>query len=189
MKTTTQRLAKISGAALLLTATLALPATAQRHRWDGWERGRGNGAFELDGTFVGMDQGCALIREHNGKVIPLLGNPGDLQRGDHLLFSGQLQGRSACGPAFRVGEVKRLAQACGRLAGPAAVRPIASDPAAALTEANAWAQTAKGAPAATGPAVRIEPMPGGRFAAYRFSAFPTFSTASPALRVTLPTVA
>jgi uncharacterized protein YodC (DUF2158 family) len=105
---TQRRFAKISGAALLLTAALALPALAQRHSWDGWERGRANGAFELDGTFVGMQQGCALIREHNGKVIPLLGNPGDLQRGDHLLFRGQLQGRSACGPAFRVGEVVKL---------------------------------------------------------------------------------
>jgi hypothetical protein len=109
MKTRTQgRCAQITGAVLLLTAALALPAFAQRHSWDGWERGRGNGAFELDGTFIGMQQGCALIREHNGKVIPLLGNPGDLQRGDHLLFSGQIQGRSACGPAFRVAEVRRL---------------------------------------------------------------------------------
>ncbi len=108
MKTRTSQFAKISGAALLLTASLALPALAQRHRWDGWERGRGNGAFELDGTYIGQEQGCALIREHNGHVIPLLGNPGDLERGDHLLFSGQLQGRSACGPAFRVAQVKRL---------------------------------------------------------------------------------
>ncbi len=103
-----RRFAKISGAALLLTAALALPALAQRHSWDGWERGRGNGAFALEGTFVGMQQGCALLREQNGQVIPLLGNPGDLQRGDHLLFRGQLQGRSVCGPAFRVSEVLKL---------------------------------------------------------------------------------
>jgi hypothetical protein len=109
MKTRNQgRLARIAGAALLLTAALALPALAQRHSWDGWERGRGNGAFELDGTFIGMQQGCALMREDNGKVVPLLGNPGDLQKGDHLLFSGQLQAKSVCGPAFRVAEVKRL---------------------------------------------------------------------------------
>ena len=103
-----RRFAKISGAALLLTAALALPALAQRHSWDGWERGRGNGSFALEGTFVGMQQGCALLREQNGQVIPLLGNPGDLQRGDHLLFRGQLQGRSVCGPAFRVSEVLKL---------------------------------------------------------------------------------
>ena len=109
MKTKTQgRFVQITGAVLLLTVALALPAFAQHHSWDGWERGRGNGAFELDGTFIGMQQGCALIREHTGKVIPLLGNPGDLQKGDHLLFSGQIQGRSSCGPAFRVGQVLKL---------------------------------------------------------------------------------
>ncbi|HEX4966032.1 MAG TPA: hypothetical protein VF173_34800 [Thermoanaerobaculia bacterium] len=112
MKTTTQRrLMKISGAALLLTAALSLPVQAQgygRRSWDGWDRGRGRGAFELDGTFIGMQQGCALMRDHQGKVIPLLGNPGDLQRGDHLLLRGEVQGRSVCGAAFRVGRVLKL---------------------------------------------------------------------------------
>ncbi|HYX23081.1 MAG TPA: hypothetical protein VFC23_02925, partial [Thermoanaerobaculia bacterium] len=100
MNTTTRRYAKMSGAALLLTAVLSVPAQAQRyqrHNWDGWDRGRGNGAFELDGTYIGMQQGCALIRDQQGKVIPLLGNPGDLQNGDHLLLRGQVQSNSVCG--------------------------------------------------------------------------------------------
>ena len=108
---TTRRLAKTSGAALLLTAALSLPAQAQRyerHSWDGWDRGRGNGAFELDGTFIGMQRGCAIMRDHQGGVIPLLGNPGDLQRGDHLLLRGQVQANSVCGTAFRVAQVQRL---------------------------------------------------------------------------------
>ena len=111
MNTTTRRYAKMSGAALLLTAVLSVPAQAQRyqrHNWDGWDRGRGNGAFELDGTYVGMQQGCALIRDQQGNVIPLLGNPGDLQNGDHLLLRGQVQSNSVCGSAFRVAQVEKL---------------------------------------------------------------------------------
>jgi hypothetical protein len=106
-----RRFMKISGAALLVTAALSLPAQAQRyqrHSWDGWDRGRGNGAFELDGTYVGMQQGCALIRDRQGNVVPLLGNPGDLQNGDHLLLRGQVQSNSVCGPAFRVAQVEKL---------------------------------------------------------------------------------
>lgn len=114
MRTTTttnpRRYATIFGSALLLTAALALPAEAQnrRYSWDGWNRGRGTSAFDLDGTYIGQQQGCALVRDHNGQVIPLLGNPGDLQRGDHLLLRGQVQSRSVCGAAFRVADVERI---------------------------------------------------------------------------------
>src|SRR3954471_16496937 len=92
-----RRSTKIFGTALLLTAALALPADAQSRRqqrsWDGWNQGRGASQFDLDGTYIGMQQGCALVRDHNGQVIPLLGNPGDLQKGDHLLLRGQVQSR------------------------------------------------------------------------------------------------
>ncbi len=105
-----RRYATIFGSALLLTAVLALPAEAQsrRYSWEGWNRGRGTAAFDLDATFIGMQQGCALVRDHNGQVVPLLGNPGDLQRGDHLLLRGQVQSRSVCGAAFRVADVERI---------------------------------------------------------------------------------
>ena len=113
MKTTTtnsRRYATIFGSVLLLTTILALPAEAQsrRYSWDGWNRGRSAAAFDLDATYIGMQQGCALVRDHNGQVIPLLGNPGDLQRGDHLLLRGQVQSRSVCGAAFRVAGVERI---------------------------------------------------------------------------------
>jgi hypothetical protein len=108
--TSSRRYAKIFGSALLLTTVLALPAEAQnrRYSWEGWNRGRGTSAFDLDATFIGMQQGCALVRDHNGQVIPLLGNPGDLQNGDHLLLRGQVQSRSVCGAAFRVAQVERI---------------------------------------------------------------------------------
>jgi hypothetical protein len=110
--TNSRRYATIFGSALLLTAALALPADAQSRRqqrsWDGWNQGRGAGQFDLDGTYIGMQQGCALVRDHNGQVIPLLGNPGDLQKGDHLLLRGQVQSRSVCGAAFRVADVERI---------------------------------------------------------------------------------
>jgi hypothetical protein len=108
--TSSRRYATIFGSALLLTAALSLPAEAQsrRYSWEGWNRGRGASAFDLDGTYIGQQQGCALVRDHNGQVIPLLGNPGDLQNGDHLLLRGQVQSRSVCGPAFRVADVERI---------------------------------------------------------------------------------
>jgi hypothetical protein len=108
--TSSRRYATIFGSALLLTAALSLPAEAQsrRYSWEGWNRGRGASAFDLDGTYIGQQQGCALVRDHNGQVIPLLGNPGDLQNGDHLLLRGQVQSRSVCGAAFRVADVERI---------------------------------------------------------------------------------
>lgn len=79
--------------------------------WDGWNRRYnkyGSGAFQLDGTFVDQQNGCVLVRDHQGQVIPLVGNPGDLRRGEHLLFSGRIQNGTSCGTAFRVDNVERV---------------------------------------------------------------------------------
>ena len=79
--------------------------------WDGWNRRYtkyGSGAFQLDGTFVDQQYGCVLVRDHQGQVIPLVGNPGDLRRGEHLLFSGRIQNNTSCGTAFRVDTVERV---------------------------------------------------------------------------------
>lgn len=87
---------------------------AQRNRarsWDGWNRRYnkyGSGAFQLDGTFVDQQYGCVLVRDHQGQVIPLVGNPGDLRRGEHLLLSGRIQNNTSCGTAFRVDSVDRV---------------------------------------------------------------------------------
>lgn len=87
---------------------------AQRNRnraWDGWNRRYskfGSGAFQLDGTFVDQQSGCVLVRDHQGQVIPLVGNPGDLRRGEHLLLSGRIQNNTSCGTAFRVDSVDRV---------------------------------------------------------------------------------
>jgi hypothetical protein len=79
--------------------------------WDGWNRryGRfGSGNFQLDGTFVDQQYGCALVQDHQGQVIPLVSNPGDLRRGDHLLLSGRIENSTVCGTAFRVFSVDRI---------------------------------------------------------------------------------
>lgn len=79
--------------------------------WDGWNRRYnkyGSGAFQLDGTFVDQQYGCVLVRDHQGQVIPLVGNPGDLRRGEHLLLSGRIQNNTSCGTAFRVDSVDRV---------------------------------------------------------------------------------
>lgn len=79
--------------------------------WDGWNRRYnkyGSGAFQLDGTFVDQQYGCVLVRDHQGQVIPLVGNPGDLRRGEHLLLSGRIQNNTSCGTAFRVSSVDRV---------------------------------------------------------------------------------
>lgn len=82
-----------------------------RRSWDGWNRRYtkyGSGAFQLDGTFVDQQHGCVLVRDHQGQVIPLVGNPGDLRKGEHLLFSGRIQNNTVCGTAFRVDTVERV---------------------------------------------------------------------------------
>jgi hypothetical protein len=82
-----------------------------RRSWDGWNRRYnkyGSGAFQLDGTFVDQQYGCVLVRDHQGQVIPLVGNPGDLRRGEHLLLSGRIQNNTSCGTAFRVDSVDRV---------------------------------------------------------------------------------
>ncbi len=79
--------------------------------WDGWNRRYskyGSGAFQLDGTFVDQQHGCVLVRDHQGQVIPLVGNPGDLRRGEHLLLSGRIENNTSCGTAFRVSTVDRV---------------------------------------------------------------------------------
>ena len=82
---------------------------AWRNRpWYGWERGRGSGAFVLDGTFVDMQYGCQLIREHSGRVIPIVGNGGGIRKGDHVRLTGRVDNSTVCGPAFRVSEVEAI---------------------------------------------------------------------------------
>lgn len=79
--------------------------------WDGWNRRYnkyGSGYFQLDGTFVDQQHGCVLVRDHQGQVIPLVGNPGDLRRGEHLLLSGRIENNTSCGTAFRVSSVDRV---------------------------------------------------------------------------------
>jgi hypothetical protein len=79
--------------------------------WDGWNRRYtkyGSGAFQLDGTVIDQQHGCVLVRDHQGQVIPLVGNPGDLRRGEHVLFSGRIQNGTVCGTAFRVDSVERV---------------------------------------------------------------------------------
>ncbi|HEX6863136.1 MAG TPA: hypothetical protein VF414_09995 [Thermoanaerobaculia bacterium] len=82
---------------------------AWRNRpWYGWERGRGSGAFVLDGTFVDQQYGCQLIREHSGRVIPIVGNGGGIRKGDHVRLTGRIDNSTVCGPAFRVTEVETI---------------------------------------------------------------------------------
>lgn len=79
--------------------------------WDGWNRRYnkyGSGGFQLDGTVMDQQHGCVLVRDHQGQVIPLVGNPGDLRRGEHVLFSGRIQNGTVCGTAFRVDSVERV---------------------------------------------------------------------------------
>src|SRR5688500_2263080 len=86
--------------ALLVSAALAVPADSVaapsphdsayaaanarqkqgRRAWQGWNQRYsryGSGTFRLEGTFIGQEHGCALVRDPRGQVIPLLGNPGD----------------------------------------------------------------------------------------------------------------
>ncbi|MFL6194335.1 MAG: DUF5818 domain-containing protein [Thermoanaerobaculia bacterium] len=87
------------------------PQARNRGRWEGWNRQYnryGSNRFQLDGTFFDQQYGCALVRDHQGQVIPLVGNPGDLRRGEHLLLSGRVENGTVCGTAFRVFEVDRV---------------------------------------------------------------------------------
>lgn len=85
----------------------AVPNRSNRP-WYGWERGRGTGAFVLDGTFVDQQYGCQLIREHSGRVIPIVGNGGGIRKGDHVRLTGRVDNSTVCGPAFRVTEVETI---------------------------------------------------------------------------------
>ncbi|HEX9944464.1 MAG TPA: hypothetical protein VGG03_20835 [Thermoanaerobaculia bacterium] len=86
---------------------------ARTRPWYGWNNRRGysrygSGQFQLDGTYIGQQYGCALVQDHQGQVIPLLGNPGDLRKGEHVLLSGRVQNSSVCGSAFRVYNVDTI---------------------------------------------------------------------------------
>ena len=83
-----------------------------RNRWDGWNRGYNKystGIFQLDATAAGRANGCALVSDHQGQVIPLVGvDPLTFRQGDHILMSGRIQNNTACGTAFRVSSVERV---------------------------------------------------------------------------------
>ncbi len=84
-----------------------------RRAWQGWNNnGRynryGTGNFQLEGTYIGQQYGCALVQDRSGQVIPLLGNPGNLRKGDYLVMSGAIQNSSVCGTAFRVFSVDNI---------------------------------------------------------------------------------
>jgi Protein of unknown function (DUF5818) len=84
-----------------------------RNRWNGWNNRSsysryGSGMFQLQGTFIGQQYGCALVQDRSGQVIPLLNNPGDLRKGDYLVLSGRIQNSSVCGTAFRVYNVDQI---------------------------------------------------------------------------------
>jgi len=84
-----------------------------RYRWNGWNNNRyysryGTDTFQLDGTYIGQQYGCALLQDGRGQVIPLLNNPGDLRRGDHLQLTGRIQNSSVCGTAFRIFNVDAI---------------------------------------------------------------------------------
>jgi hypothetical protein len=87
------------------TAHAAAKQNHGRRAWQGWNKRYsryGSGTFRLEGTFIGQQYGCALVQDRRGQVIPLLGNPGDLRKGDYLVMSGRIQNESVCGTAFRV---------------------------------------------------------------------------------------
>lgn len=117
--------------ALLVSAALAVPADSVaapspydstyaaaserqkqgRRAWQGWNQRYnryGSDTFRLEGTFIGQQHGCALVRDPRGQVIPLLGNPGDLRKGDYLVMSGRIQNESVCGTAFRVFDIESI---------------------------------------------------------------------------------
>ena len=113
--TTKRTLTKGLSAALLLIAAFSLPAASsaqgRRYGWDNWNRGYSRyntSTFQLDGTFIGQQNGCALVQDRRGQVVPLVGNPGDFRRGEDLLMTGRVQYGSVCGTAFRVFSVDRI---------------------------------------------------------------------------------
>ncbi len=117
--------------ALLISAALAVPADSVaapsphdsayaaadarqkqgRRARQGWNQRYsryGSGTFRLEGTFIGQENGCALVRDSRGQVIPLLGNPGDLRKGEYLVMTGRIQNESVCGTAFRVFNMENI---------------------------------------------------------------------------------
>jgi hypothetical protein len=104
---------KLVGSALLLTATLSLPAVAlaapapdQRYRNDNNRRGN----FYLDGTLFDRGRGgCQLVRDHQGRVYPIVG-PGSrgLQVGEHVNLWGQMDSSTVCGNAFKAEVVDKV---------------------------------------------------------------------------------
>jgi hypothetical protein len=130
-------------------ATLALLALVGFARY-------GRGGYESPAYRVVVDGGSFQVREYPSMVLAITPMNG-LGREDGESFMrlfGYISGGNAAGakismttPVFMSGEGEG-----GRMA---FVVPRE--------------QAEKGAPAATGPDIRIEPMPGGQFAAYRFS--------------------
>lgn len=132
-----------------VSASLALFALVAFARY-------GRGGYESPAYRVVVDEGSFQVREYPSMVLattPMSG-PG-LEDGESFMrLFGYISGGNAAGakismttPVFMSGEGEG-----GRMAF-VVPRELAE----------------KGAPAATGPEIRIEPMPGGRFAAYRFS--------------------
>jgi hypothetical protein len=88
-------------------------APSRRYAWDGWNR-RGSryaatGTFQLEGTFVNRQYGCALVQDRSGQVIPLVGfDPMVPRRGEQFLLTGRVENGTSCGTAFRVFSVDRV---------------------------------------------------------------------------------
>ncbi|HEV8580691.1 MAG TPA: hypothetical protein VGX68_16620 [Thermoanaerobaculia bacterium] len=85
----------------------------RRYAWDGWNRRYSRyattGTFQLEGTFVDRQYGCALIQDRSGQVIPLVGfDPMVPRRGEQFLLTGRVENGTSCGTAFRVFSVDRV---------------------------------------------------------------------------------
>lgn len=88
-------------------------ARGRRYAWDGWNRRSSRyattGTFQLEGTFVDRQYGCALIQDRSGQVIPLVGfDPMVPRRGEQFLLTGRVENGTSCGTAFRVFSVDRV---------------------------------------------------------------------------------
>lgn len=89
---------------------IARSQRAQRP-WQGWNNRYsryGTGIFQLAGTYIGPQYGCGLLQDARGQVIPLLIDPKEFRRGDHVVMSGRIQNSSVCGTAFRPSNVESV---------------------------------------------------------------------------------
>jgi hypothetical protein len=79
--------------------------------WQGWNNRYsryGSGIFQLEGTYIGPQYGCGLLQDPRGQVIPLLIDPKEFRKGDHVIMSGRIQNSSVCGTAFRPSNVESV---------------------------------------------------------------------------------